>query len=211
MANRKPNKVRIIAGHLRGREITFIDGPGLRPTGDRLRETLFSWLQPYIVDSNVLDVFAGSGALGFESASRGAARVTMLEKSRKVCAELRQNLIKLKLDNVDIHCGDALQMISANSQSELASRVNREVNSDASGGIQGIGSFDIIFIDPPFQEHLHQRTVDAVARTQRLNKNTHVVIESDKRGQSVITPADWHLAREKIAGEVHLQLYRVGE
>lgn len=194
MASQKHNKIRIIAGRLRGRNITFSDSPGLRPTGDRLRETLFSWLQPFLVESKVLDLFAGSGALGFEAVSRGAAHVTMVEKSRKVCAVLRQNAAQLELNDVTIICLDALDLLSD------TARGNQDCAS---------GPFDIVFVDPPFGEHLHQTAIDKLSQSQWLVKNSLVVIESDRRAGQCTVPAAWQLQKEKTAGEVHLQLYQI--
>ena len=194
MAIKKHNKVRVIAGRLRGRHITFTDSPGLRPTGDRLRETLFSWLQPTLVDSRVLDLFAGSGALGFEAASRGAQHVTMVEKSRKVCEVLRQNAIHLEVEGIVVICADALDLISD------------------SAGLGECGDqkhFDIVFVDPPFGENLHQTVTDRLSNSHWLAKNSLVVIESDRRAGQLSVPGHWRLQKEKIAGEVQLQLYSV--
>ncbi len=194
MASQKHNKVRIIAGRFRGRNITFADSPGLRPTGDRLREMLFSWLQPYIVESRVLDLFAGSGALGFEAVSRGAAQVTMVEKSRKVCAVLRQNAAQLEADDITIICADALDLLSGT------------VKSNRDGAI---GPADIVFVDPPFGERLHQTVIDELSRSQQVVQHSLVVIESDRRADQCTVPAAWLLLREKVAGEVRLQLFQI--
>jgi len=194
LANKKTNKVRVIAGRLRGRNITFADHPGLRPTGDRLRETLFSWLQPYIVDNIVLDLFAGSGALGFEACSRGARQVTMVEQSRKVFEVLQRNATQLQLDNVTIVRGDAMDLLGEQT-------VGTDNNLTA--------AFGIVFIDPPFTAHLHQAVIDALSQSQRLAKDALVVIESDRRAQALTVPEHWRLQKDKIAGEVQLQLYLV--
>lgn len=191
MALKRSNQVRLIAGRLRGRKITFVDSQGLRPTGDRLRETLFSWLQPYIVGSTVLDLFAGSGALGFEAASRGAERVTMIEKSRTVCAGLRQNKLQLELDNLSIVCADALDVMG-----------NTSANVDSE-------RFDIVFIDPPFGERLHQSAVDMLVGSKCLRDDALVAIESDRRAELVEVPEQWQSRKDKVAGEVRLQLYLV--
>ncbi len=185
--------MRIIAGSRRGRSIAFVDRAGLRPTGDRLRETLFSWLQPYVVDSRVVDLFAGSGALGFEAASRGAGEVTLIEKSPKVCAGLRQSVDELKFDNVQIICADALTVIDRSlfSAQPVASAAT-----------------DIIFIDPPFDTRMHQAVADALEHSG-LQAGTLVAIENDKRGDVLQVPANWTLEKDKLAGEVRLQLYRV--
>jgi len=172
-----------------------VDSAGLRPTGDRLREVLFAWLQPFIVGSRVLDLFAGSGALGFEAASRGAGQVTMVEKSPNICNVLQQNATQLKLDNVAIACADALQ---------IARDKPPAVDSDSR-----CGRFDIVFIDPPFDKHLHQQVIEALLQGQCLSQNCHVVIESSKREELPLIPHTWQLKKEKIAGEVRLRVYLV--
>jgi len=187
LAKRQLNKIRIIAGRFRGRHITVADSPGLRPTGDRLRETLFSWLQPYIADTRVLDLFAGSGALGFEAASRGALQVMMIERSRKVCAGLRQNAAQLEVDNVSIFCADALDLPDDQTIADE--------------------TFDIVFVDPPFAEQLHQAVIDMLSQSKRLAKNALIIIESDRRSPPLKIPDGWQLQKDKAAGEVQLQLY----
>jgi len=100
--------VRIISGSKRGSKIKFPAVRGLRPSGDRIRETLFAWLQTSVAGSQCLDMFAGSGALGFEAASRGADRVVMIEKNRSAAESLKENIERLQFDNVDIVAADAL-------------------------------------------------------------------------------------------------------
>jgi 16S rRNA (guanine966-N2)-methyltransferase len=192
LAQKNSNQVRLIAGKFRGRKITFVDSQGLRPTGDRLRETLFSWLQPTIAQSRVLDLFAGSGALGFEAASRGAESVTLIEKSRRVCAVLRQNKDQLELNNLSISCANALDVIN-----------------NLSGGVGKSDCFDIVFVDPPFDDNLHQATVDALNTSDCLCSNAMVAIEGDRRAPPVDVPAGWQLQKDKVAGEVRLQLFLV--
>ena len=120
--------VRIIAGTLRGSKLSVLDQPGLRPSSNRVRETIFNWLQNNIQGSKVLDLFAGSGALGFEAASRGAARVVMLERSTEACALLVSNKHRLKTENVEVIQLDSLQWLKNSPDS----------------------SFNLIFLDPPY-------------------------------------------------------------
>jgi 16S rRNA (guanine966-N2)-methyltransferase len=120
--------VRIIAGTLRGSKLPVLDQPGLRPSSDRVRETLFNWLQHHIQGSRVLDLFAGTGALGFESASRGASRVIMLERSAEACALLTSNKQRLRTDNVEVVQLDSLQWLK---------------NSPITG-------MNLVFLDPPY-------------------------------------------------------------
>lgn len=128
---RKKKSVRIIGGHYRSRLIYFSTQPGLRPTSNRVRETLFNWLGQDLTDKSCLDLFAGSGALGFESASRGAKRVLMVEKNREVLGYLLINKEKFMADTIEIIAADAVQLV---------------------GTIQE--RFDIIFLDPPFSQNL---------------------------------------------------------
>ena len=110
-ANASTSVVRIIGGQHRGRKLPFAEMPGLRPTGDRIRETLFNWLQPVIEGASCLDLFAGSGALGMEAASRGAARVVMVEQAGSVVRQLERNKELLGLDRLNIVRADALQFL----------------------------------------------------------------------------------------------------
>ena len=182
--------VRIISGAKRGSKIQFPDLPGLRPSGDRIRETLFAWLQFSLPGCACLDMFSGSGALGFEAASRGADRVVMIEKHRKASDALQENAVRLKLDAVEILTADALSH-SLYTTSLAASQ------------------FNLVFIDPPFAEHLHSRAVDCLLQKKLLLPDAWVYLEVGKRSGQVEVPADWQLYREKVAGEVRMQLFHV--
>lgn len=184
------NKVRIIAGSLRGRQVGFPDHDGLRPTGDRLRESLFSSLHESLPGAHILDLFAGSGVLGFEAMSRGAASVVLVEKSKAVCRELQTNAQLLDIDNIEILCADSTCLATLQNLRRAA-------------------PYDVVFIDPPFSAGLHQATVDALQQAQILASQALVSVESDKRSASVQVPEPWSLQREKVAGEVRLQLFRV--
>jgi 16S rRNA (guanine966-N2)-methyltransferase len=129
---RKPNTVRIIGGTQRGRVIRFPDIDGLRPTPDRVRETLFNWLGQDLTQKSCLDLYAGSGALGFESASRGAARVILVDRSREAVRAIKSNVEALALANATVECADAL---------EFCERLRRRG-----------AEFDVVFLDPPFGE-----------------------------------------------------------
>ncbi len=159
---RKPrpaNRLRIIGGSSRGRKIEFPDSPGLRPTGDRIRETLFSWLQSDIVNASCLDLFAGSGALGFEAFSRGAKHVTLVEKFTTVASGLRQSAENLGVDGaLDILTMSALDFMVRNTT-----------------------PFDIVFVDPPFGSDLLQKSIDALSKATWLNVDCKVYIESEKK------------------------------
>ena len=123
----QPGLVRIIGGQWRSRRLPIVDVPGLRPTGDRVRETLFNWLSPWLPGSRCLDLYAGAGALGLEAASRGAAEVVLVEVNQRAVDGLRSNVETLAAGNVTV------------------------VHADAGGWMDQAGSrFDVIFIDPPF-------------------------------------------------------------
>ncbi len=128
----KNNRVRIIGGDWRGRRLEVADVPGLRPTGDRARETLFNWLQPWIAAADCADLFAGTGALGFEAASRGAMSVLMIEKDPKAQAVLRQSIEQLQAEQVNLHAGGAMSLLEEFKPN----------------------SFDLVFVDPPFGGNL---------------------------------------------------------
>ena len=144
----KSNQVRIIGGDWRSRRISFPDHQGVRPSADRVRETLFNWLGQDLRGKRCLDLFAGSGALGFEALSRGAACVVMVEKSRRVCEALRSNAELLAAKNLQLHCADAL---------EFATAAAAAAASDAAA------RFDVVFLDPPFRSTLVVQVLPRVA------------------------------------------------
>ena len=134
----KGNSVRIIGGSWRGRRLPVADVPGLRPSGDRCRETLFNWLQPWVSGADCADLFAGTGALGFEAASRGAASVLMVEKHPHAQVILRQGIEQLQAVQVRLQSGGAMSLIE-------------DTKPD---------SFDIVFVDPPFDSNLAGLVLD---------------------------------------------------
>src|SRR5262245_40648393 len=150
--NRQENRVRIIGGEHRGRRIAVADRPGLRPTPDRVRETLFNWLGQRLDGLACLDLFAGSGALGFEAASRGAARVVMVEQDRVVFEHLRKIRDTFGASRVEV------------------------VNEDAFAYLQRAGRFDVVFLDPPFR----QNALPAVFRHLMGGSGMRVYVESSE-------------------------------
>lgn len=177
------NQVRIIGGLHRGRKIRFPDHQGLRPTSDRVRETLFNWLQPCLPGSSCLDLFSGSGALGLEAASRGAARVTMLEKAPVVARQLEENRRLLALDRVEVIQADALEWLKQESS-----------------------PYDIVFLDPPFAENLLSESVRLLDGGW-LKSGTRIYLEMDLHGTVPQLPESWSLLKEKKAGSVAYRLY----
>lgn len=178
--------IRIIGGKWRGRKLAVLDKQGLRPTTDRIKETLFNWLMSVIHDSTCLDCFSGSGSLGFEAASRGAKSVTLLEKDKQVASQLNKNKQLIASHAIDIYHTDTLNWLNKPAQKK----------------------FDIVFIDPPFHQGLVADTVNYLEKNNWLNASCYLYIETeiDHNVLSYI-PNNWHLHREKTAGQVHSYLF----
>jgi len=171
------NTLRIIGGQFRGRKLSFADLPGLRPTGDRLRETLFNWLAPQIFGSRCLDLYTGSGALALECLSREAIHVTALDQAKLVIDTLQSHANTLKTTGLSLHNHDALNWLEGSREAP----------------------FDIVFIDPPFDQNLWQATIDKLSEHGHLNPNAAVYIESG-RDCPYATPAQWvlHGRRQRV-------------
>lgn len=178
------NRVRIIGGQWRGRLIRFPDAQGLRPSSDRVRETLFNWLQFDLHGRRVLDLFAGSGALGFEAASRGAAEVVMLEQSPRVAAQLEQSAEELQAKRVRIVRGDGPGYL-IDSHDEV---------------------FDVVFLDPPFNKNLLVPALAALHDRQRVSSGAYIYIEMPVHEPVPELPEGWALQRVKEAGDVRYGL-----
>ncbi len=177
------SRVRIIGGEWRGRLVSFDEAPGLRPTPDRVRETLFNWLGQDLTGWNCLDLFAGSGVLGFEAASRGAAQVTLVDSQRRVCRRLQEN--------ADVLGRDRLQVVCANALKFLALCVRR---------------FDLVFLDPPYSQGWIEQLTPVLADI--VAPQAWVYVEAEGR---LDTLGDWHTVRRGKAGQVHYHLMRAGE
>jgi 16S rRNA (guanine966-N2)-methyltransferase len=175
--------LRIIGGKWRGRKLRFPPSPGIRPTPDRVRETLFNWLAPRVVGARCLDLFAGSGALGLESLSRGADHVTFVERDSAAVRELRARLAEWGATGAHLEQGDAM------------------------GFLGGTGApYDIVFLDPPFDS-------DAVTVAARLLEQRHwlapgalIYVECAARGGLPELPPSWVVTKTKQAGEVGYHL-----
>ncbi|MBV8657238.1 MAG: 16S rRNA (guanine(966)-N(2))-methyltransferase RsmD [Burkholderiales bacterium] len=174
------NQLRIIGGAYRRRILSFPDGEGLRPTPDRVRETLFNWLGQEIPGWVCLDLFAGSGALGFEAASRGAARVVMVEQARPAVAALMANRTLLQASAVDVVAGDALAWLSRCQE-----------------------QFDLVMLDPPFASDYLQQVLAQIA--PRLTEDARVYIETGHWPDEL---PGWEILREGKAGVVRYGLLR---
>lgn len=172
------NRVRVIGGQYRRRLLDFPDAAGLRPTPDRVRETLFNWLGQDLPGWDCLDLFAGSGALGFEAASRGAARVVMVERDARAAAALAGNRAMLGATAVEIQRGDALAWLGA----------SRE-------------RFDLIFVDPPFDGDLAVRALADIGA--HLKPGGRVYVE---QGTWVVPPPGFIMHRSGRVGRSHFAL-----
>ena len=179
------SKIKIIGGEWKGTNLTFYDEPELRPTGNRIRETLFNWLQPNIQGSICLDLFAGSGCLGFEALSRGASKCVMIEKNKRVINHLTENIEKLSSSTELIH-DDALNYLSSKELSK---------------------TFDIVFLDPPFGSTIYESTMRVLELNNWLSRDALIYIEARSDSSMFQIPDNWSLFREQVAGNVRYMLY----
>ncbi|MCO1332867.1 16S rRNA (guanine(966)-N(2))-methyltransferase RsmD [Microbulbifer sp. OS29] len=179
------SQLRIIGGQWRGRKLQFAPVEGLRPTGDRLRETLFNWLQFDLHGAHCLDLFAGSGALGLEALSRGARSVDFVELNTHAARTLTEQLKFLGAEGALVHNTKAYDFLGS-----------------------GDKKYDIVFVDPPFADDLWQESLDTLSA--RLAPGALIYVETPRNTvPSVLT--SWYLEKEKGAGRVCMRLYRHAE
>jgi 16S rRNA (guanine966-N2)-methyltransferase len=183
-----PGRVRIVAGKWRGRFLTVADVPGLRPTPERIRETLFNWLAPRIEGSHCLDLFAGTGVLGLEALSRGAADVILVERSAAAVRALRNSIEALDAGHATIHEGDAWEFLRG----------------------RGEGSHDIVFLDPPYADERLGEACSLLAENGWLAANAVVYYEQLRGREPPVLPEGWNVLREKTAGNVRYCLLDAG-
>ncbi|MCF6288539.1 MAG: 16S rRNA (guanine(966)-N(2))-methyltransferase RsmD [Proteobacteria bacterium] len=177
--------IRIISGTHRSRRLPVLNYTGLRPTGDRVRETLFNWLQQDIAKKNILDLCAGSGALGFEAASRGAKSVILLEKNKVIAQQLYDTQQKFIFPNVQIITTSCQQYLR-NCQQKL----------------------DLVFIDPPFADNLMQELSELVIPVMNVGGFIYREVAKDTELQNL--PINWQLYRQKVLGKVKIELWQKG-
>lgn len=179
-------QIRIIGGERRGHRLHFVDQRGdLRPSSDRMRETLFNWLQADVPGARVLDLFAGSGALGAEALSRGAAQAVLVERKRERCADLSRQLEPLFGERVRVQCADALKWLPRSSE-----------------------RFDLVFIDPPYDLGLAEPACAALEELGLLADDALIYVESRRQADAPAVPNGWELIRKKDGGDVRAELYR---
>jgi 16S rRNA (guanine966-N2)-methyltransferase len=183
-----PGEVRVISGKWRGRKLAVLNAEGLRPTTDRVKETLFNWLMHDISGATVLDCFAGSGSLAIEALSRYAVHATLVERDAGLARHLKQNLQKLSCDNAQVVNQDCLSLLSTMATQQ----------------------YNVVFIDPPFRKGLALPCCQALERQQWLADNALVYLETEKELTTTEIPANWRLLKEKIAGQLAYRLYQRG-
>lgn len=185
MAIRK-SSVRIIGGEHRSRRLHFTDqGGDLRPSTDRVRETLFNWLQFELGGKRVLDLFAGSGILAAEALSRGAATAELVEKKPERADDLRRELKPVFGERVSVHAMDAQRWLA----------------------LPGRAPFDVVFVDPPYDLDVIAAVCTQLEQQQKLAAGAWIYVESRSQLPAPAVPANWELHREKLAGEVAARLY----
>lgn len=197
---------RIIGGQWRSRRLNFPAIEGLRPTTDRVRETVFNWLTAEIQGAHVLDVFSGSGALGIEALSRGAVSLLALEKDRLAAKALQANIDTLCAvpqdeKSVTIEHVDALAFLK-----QLKALISHETGLDQ---FSNKTLFDLVFLDPPFRKGILEETLNLLDKHPSIQKGALVYIEREKELLSIAMPSNWTLLKEKVAGQVSYQLFRV--
>ena len=192
MARRKPAKsgksdqgqIRIIAGDWRGRKLPVANVPGLRPTPDRVRETVFNWLMPYLPGARVLDCFSGTGALSFEALSRGAKEAVMIEQASAAASALKDNLSLLKASNGTVVESSALVFLKRPCPEP----------------------FDVIFLDPPFRQGMLKDTCQMLHDNGYLHDQSILYIEVEKELNPLPVPDNWQILKFKQAGQIAFQL-----
>ncbi|MFD1382819.1 16S rRNA (guanine(966)-N(2))-methyltransferase RsmD [Rhodanobacter aciditrophus] len=177
------SKLRIIGGEWRSRQLPIPNIEGLRPTTDRVRETVFNWLNFDIPGASCLDLFCGSGALGFEALSRGAKDCTFVELNRSVSEQIKTNLKTLQAHNGSV------------------------INTDATTFLrQPATGFDVVFLDPPFRKDLLDQVIPLLT-SGWIKPQGYIYIERESE-KSLELPDNWQLEKEKVAGQLTFSLYR---
>ncbi|MDC9530405.1 16S rRNA (guanine(966)-N(2))-methyltransferase RsmD [Pseudoalteromonas sp. Angola-7] len=179
--------IRVISGQFRGRKLPVKNVEGLRPTTDRIKETVFNWLMQDTRDATVLDCFAGSGGLGFEALSRFAKSATFIELDASAAKQIEQNISTLKLENAQVKHTNSLSYLE-----------QKNTNSP----------FNLVFVDPPFRKNLAQSSCDLLENNQWLSEDALIYVEVETELSSFSQPDNWLLIKEKKAGQVFCRLYQ---
>ena len=185
----RPGRLRIVAGKWRSRPLDVANVPGLRPTSERIRETLFNWLAPTIPGARCLDLFAGTGALGLEALSRGAGDVVFVENSPVAAKLLRDNVQVLDVPTADVRQADALAFLEAPPGKK----------------------FDIVFLDPPFAADMLGDLCRLLNEASVLGSGALVYLEEDRARPETDLPPGWRILKSKTAGNVRYSLAQVDQ
>lgn len=191
-------EVRIIGGQYRGKKISFPNAKILRPTPDRVRETLFNWLMHDIRNARCLDAFAGSGALGLEAFSRGAKEVIFIEENKSIFLHLQKTIASFNCSQLRVIHGSALAFINSFQQFDIKAQTVDDLES-------ATFPFDIIFLDPPFHSTLLSSCLNQFTQTQ-LSADTLIYIESGP--DFVLDTHSWQVIKHKKAGAVYYRLIK---
>ena len=180
------SQLRVIGGQWRGRKLTFPDRPGLRPTGDRVRETLFNWVGHTLQGAQCLDLFAGSGALGIEALSRGAAHCDFIDTDREAVASIDHHLERLDAQHVGAtHCHTASEFLGA-----------------------AHSVWDVVFVDPPFDARVGEATLTLLLTGGHITLDSWVYFETSRSNPEAVPETHYEIFREKTAGDVRYQLLK---
>ena len=180
----RSGRLRIVAGNWRSRLLDIADVPGLRPTSERIRETLFNWLTPHIHGARCLDLFAGTGALGLEALSRGAQSAVFVENSARAVATLNANIKVLGADEASVRHMDAEQYLQAPPAEQ----------------------FDLVFLDPPFAADKTGELCRLIEESGALADRCLIYIEQDRSRDAATLPKTWQVTKNKTAGNVRYML-----
>ena len=185
--NGKANSIRLISGRWRGTRLAVLDSIGLRPTTDRVRETVFNWLMHDLAGARCLDLFAGSGSLGFESLSRAAGFVQFVENEKKIATELRLNLARLSVPEIEatVYGGDAIRFLTS----------------------QTSNPFDVVFLDPPFQSNLLESVSIQLEKGNWLAPGALIYVEHAATDNRFKAPENWQQKKQSRAGQSLYTLY----
>ena len=184
----QPGRLRIVAGNWRSRLLEIADVPGLRPTSARIRETVFNWLAPRIAGARCLDLFAGTGALGLEALSRGAADCVFVEKSPKAAKTLRANIATLQVENAVVYETSAVKFLQQGSAA----------------------AFEIVFLDPPFAAEMLPEMCRLLEQSSLLADSARIYIEEDRSQPELKLPERWQVLKTKNSGNVRYSLLDTG-
>lgn len=196
----KKGKVRIIGGLYRSRFVNFVQAEGLRPTADRVRETVFNWLDRAIADAKVLDLYAGSGVLGIEAISRGAKHVVFVDKNPEVVLQLNKNLVSFKIENCRVLEKNSEKWLSVHKASARGNILGDRLAEEE--------TFDIVFVDPPYGGCSVISSCNLLESSGLLEPDSNVYVESNNEIDHGLMPKNWERVKSKRAGKVHFYLYQ---